>query len=237
MSEPRFWLVVAAAGTSRRFGAELPKQYREIDGRCMLAHALQAFADWGNLAGTVLAIDDGDRWFAGIGGQLPLPVRTVAGGAERMHSVINAVQALQSDAGEHDWVLIHDAARPCLRADDLCRLVEATATGGVGGLLATRVTDTLKKARDDNGQARVISTMGRAGLWQAMTPQIFRYGLLRPALEAARKAGKVLGDEAGAMELAGHRPVLVEGRRDNIKVTQPADLALAEAILAVHGRD
>ena len=79
--------------------------------------------------------------------------------------------------------------------------------------------------------------MGRAGLWQAMTPQIFRYGLLRPALEAARKAGKVLGDEAGAMELAGHRPVLVEGRRDNIKVTQPADLALAEAILAVHRRD
>ncbi|MCH6573096.1 MAG: 2-C-methyl-D-erythritol 4-phosphate cytidylyltransferase [Proteobacteria bacterium] len=237
MTRPRFWLVVPAAGTGRRFGSDLPKQYQEIGGRCMLAHALQAFADWGNLAGTVLAIDDGDRWFAGISVQLPLPVRTVAGGAERMNSVINAVRALQGEADEHDWVLVHDAARPCLCADDLRRLIEATATDGVGGLLATRVADTLKKARDDNGQVRVISTMGREGLWQAMTPQIFRYGLLRPALEAARKAGKVLGDEAGAMELAGHRPLLVEGRRDNIKVTQPADLALAEAILAVHRRD
>jgi len=236
VTRPRFWLVVPAAGTGRRLGAELPKQYREIGGRCMLAHALQAFADWGKLAGTVLAIDDGDRWFAGIGGQLPLPVRTVAGGVERMHSVTNAVQALQGDAGEDDWVLVHDAARPCLCTDDLHRLIESTATDGVGGLLATRLTDALKKAHDDNGQARVLSTIDRDGLWQAMTPQVFPYGLLRPALEAAHKAGKALADEAAAMELAGHQPLLVEGRRDNIKVTRPADLALAEAILAGHGR-
>ncbi|MCH8959567.1 MAG: 2-C-methyl-D-erythritol 4-phosphate cytidylyltransferase [Proteobacteria bacterium] len=238
MNEPRFWLVVPAAGTGRRLGAELPKQYQEIGGRCMLAHALQAFADWGNLSGTVLAIDDGDRWFAGISGQLPLPVRTVAGGAERMHSVINAVQALQDEASEHDWVLVHDAARPCLCVDDLRRLLtESTGADGTGGLLASRVMDTLKKASGVGSQARAVSTMARQGLWQAMTPQVFPYGLLRRALEAARKAGKVLGDEAAAMELAGHRPLLVEGRRDNIKVTQPADLALAEAILAVHRRD
>lgn len=237
MNEPRFWLVVAAAGTSRRFGAELPKQYQEIGGRCMLAHALQAFADWGKIDGTVLAIDAGDRWFAGIGEQLPLPVSTVAGGADRMHSVINAVRSLQGEAGEHDWVLVHDAARPCLCVDDLHRLIESTGADSVGGLLATRVTDALKKAHDDNGQARIVSTMDRDGLWQAMTPQVFPYGLLRPALENAHKVGKALADEAAAMELAGHRPLLVEGRRDNIKVTRPADLALAEAILAGHRRD
>ena len=236
MKKPRYWLVVPAAGTGRRFGSDLPKQYQEIGGRCMLAHALQAFADWGDLAGTVLAIDDGDRWFAGISVQLPLPVRTVAGGAERMNSVIHAVRALQGEADEHDWVLVHDAVRPCLCADDLRRLTESTGADGVGGLLAARVTDTLKKAQDDSSQARVVSTMDRQGLWQAMTPQVFPYGLLRSALEAAQEAGKMLGDEAAAMELAGHRPLLVEGRLDNIKVTQAADLAFAEAILAGHRR-
>ena len=237
MNKPRFWLVVPAAGTGRRFGLELPKQYREIDGRCVLAHSLQAFADWGNLSGTVLAIDDGDRWFAGISEQLPLPVRTVTGGVERMHSVINAVQALQDNADAHDWVLVHDAVRPCLCADDLRRLTESTGDDGVGGLLATRVTDTLKKSQDENSQPRVVSTIDRQGLWQAMTPQVFPYGLLRSALEAAQEAGKLLSDEAAAMELAGHRPLLVEGRRDNIKVTRIADLTLAESILTGHRRD
>lgn len=236
MKKPRYWLVVPAAGTGRRFGSELPKQYQEIDGRCMLAHSLQAFADWGSLAGTVLAIDDDDRWFEGISGQLPLPVRTVAGGVERMHSVINAVQALRVEAGEHDWVLVHDAVRPCLCADDLRKLTESTRADGVGGLLASRITDTLKKAQEDNSQAWAVSTLDRQELWQAMTPQVFPFGLLRTALEAAQEEGKVLGDEAAAMELAGHRPLLVEGRRDNIKVTKSADLALAEAILAGHRR-
>ncbi len=237
MKKPRYWLVVPAAGSGRRFGSELPKQYQKIDGRCLLAHALQPFAEWGNLAGTVLAIDDDDRWFGGISEQLPLPVRTVAGGVERMHSVINAVQALQGEADEHDWVLVHDAVRPCLCADDLRKLTEATEADGVGGLLATRITDTLKKAQDDNNQAWAVSTLDRQELWQAMTPQVFPFGLLLSALAVAHAEGKVLGDEAAAMELAGYRPLLVEGCRDNIKVTKPADLALAEAILAGHRRD
>ncbi len=237
MNKPRYWLVVPAAGAGHRFGSEFPKQYQEITGRCVLAHALQAFADWGEVSGTLVVIDNDDRWFADIAGQLPLAVRTVVGGAERMHSVINGIRALADEADEQDWVLIHDAVRPCLCVDDLRNLVEQTVAEGVGGLLASRVADTLKKARDDNGQPRVDSTMDRQGLWQALTPQLFPYGLLLSAMESALAQGEVLGDEAAAMELAGHQPLLVDSRRDNIKVTESADLVLAEAILAGQGRN
>lgn len=237
MNKPRYWLVVPAAGAGHRFGSELPKQYQEIAGRCVLAHALQAFADWGNVNGTLVVIDNNDRWLADIADQLPLAVQTTVGGAERMQSVINGLRALADEADEQDWVLIHDAARPCLCVDDLRILVEQTVADGVGGLLAIRVADTLKKARDENGRPRVDSTMDRQGLWQALTPQLFPYGPLLSALESAQAGGEVLGDEAAAMELAGHRPLLVEGRRDNIKVTTSADLVLAEAILAGQRRD
>ncbi|MCZ6559510.1 MAG: 2-C-methyl-D-erythritol 4-phosphate cytidylyltransferase [Gammaproteobacteria bacterium] len=209
MNKPRYWLVVPAAGAGQRFGSELPKQYREIAGRCVLAHALQAFADWGNVSGTLVVINNNDRWLTDIAGQLPLAVKTTVGGAERMQSVINGIRALADEADEQDWVLIHDAARPCLCVDDLRNLVAATVAEGVGGLLACRVADTLKKARDENGPPRVLSTMDRQGLWQALTPQLFPYGPLGSALESAQARGEMLGDEAAAMELAGHRPFLI----------------------------
>ena len=155
-------------------------------------------------------------------------IRTVEGGNERFDSVRRALLALSDDAHDDDFVLVHDAARPCLHDDDLAALIAAGRDSDSGALLAVPVSDTLKRAAD----RRVEQTVARDDLWRALTPQMFRLGSLRAALDAALREGVAPGDEARAMEHAGYRPLLVRGRADNIKVTEPYDLELAEAILA-----
>ena len=223
----RAWAVVPAAGTGRRMGADVAKQYLPLLGRPLLAHALAPLFASARIEAVVLVVAPGDSRWAEV---IPPGPRllTADGGAERCHSVRNGLDRLADRAAADDWVLVHDAARPCLSLEEIESLFDALSDDPVGGLLAVPLADTLKAA-DETG--RVTCTVPRDRLWRALTPQMFRYGLLRDALAAAIAAGIAVTDEAAAMEHAGHRPVLVAGRAANLKVTSPEDLALAEAVL------
>ncbi|WP_282038479.1 2-C-methyl-D-erythritol 4-phosphate cytidylyltransferase [Halomonas alimentaria] len=222
------WLVVPAAGQGRRMGADRPKQYLPINGRPVLAHTLERLHAALPEARLCLCLDPDDTWFDPA--WVPFADwRRVPGGAERADSVANALAAIESEAHGDDLVLVHDVARPCVSVADLVRLMRALAGDPVGGLLAAPVADTMKR---DDGACRVALTEPRAGLWHAYTPQGFRYGVLARALRDAAAAGVTVTDEASAVEALGHSPRLVPGRRDNLKITHPEDLALAGMILA-----
>ena len=223
------WAVVPAAGRGTRFGAPQPKQYLPLAGRPVIEHSLRAVLDHPGIDGVMVALAPGDADWPGwreVGGK---PVLTCTGGTERADSVLAALHALPASLDESQWVLVHDAARPCLHRDDLARLLELGQADPVGALLAAPVRDTLKRADE---QGRAAATEPREALWRALTPQLFRRGSLTRALEAARRAGTAVTDEAMAMERLGLKPRLVEGREDNLKITTPADLALAEFILS-----
>ncbi len=222
------WLVVPAAGQGRRMGADRPKQYLEIAGRPVLACTLARLYGAFPVARLCLCLDPDDTHFDPA--WVPFAEwRRVSGGNERVDSVTQALEAIASEAGDDDLVLVHDVARPCVTVADLMRLHAALAVDPVGGLLAAPAADTMKRA---DGASRVAVTEPRAGLWHALTPQGFRYGLLRRALAAAASAGIAVTDEASAVEALGLSPRLVSGRRDNLKITHPEDLALAGQILA-----
>lgn len=231
MSSARYWALVAAAGIGKRMGSVIPKQYLPLAGRPVIAHALAPLLDHPRIDGVAVALGAEDEWWPTVAAELNAakPLRVVTGGAERCHSVLNGLDALRERAAPKDWVLVHDAARPCLTAKDLDRLLAELADDPVGGLLAIPVRDTLKQA-DDAG--RVAATVDRSRLWYALTPQMFRLGMLREALGAALARGLLVTDEAAAMEAVGFAPRLVEGRADNLKITRPEDLALAEFYLS-----
>lgn len=223
------WAIIPAAGSGQRFGGRVPKQYLEVAGKPLLGRVLELFLSAPGIDAVVLATAVGDaRWQALVPGVAPRPLIHAIGGATRAASVLSALDAIETHAQRTDWALVHDAARPCLSMHDLDRLLRTLAQDPVGGLLATPVVDTLKQA--DVNQ-RVLTTTERTGLWRALTPQMFRYELLRGALRAALSQGVDVTDEASAMEKAGHAPRLVKGAADNIKVTRREDLALAEVIL------
>jgi 2-C-methyl-D-erythritol 4-phosphate cytidylyltransferase len=180
-----------------------------------------------------VVLDSADpRWDSNPYASHPKVSRAV-GGPERCHSVLNALEALLGQADPQDWVLVHDAARPCLRAEDLNRLITELEQDPIGGLLAVPVRDTMKRA-DPSGH--VVATVERAHLWHAYTPQMFRLGALAGALREAIAGGDWVTDEASAMERLGHRPRLVEGHADNIKITRTADLPLARFFLTQQGQ-
>ncbi|HTL14838.1 MAG TPA: 2-C-methyl-D-erythritol 4-phosphate cytidylyltransferase [Thermomonas sp.] len=223
------WALVPAAGSGRRFGGEVPKQYLQAAGRPLLGHALDALLAHPRVDGAVVALAAGDPRWPGWTSLHGKPVVACVGGGERADSVLAALHALPDEIGDDALLLVHDAARPNLRAADLDALIAAATACADGALLAAPVRDTLKRAGADG---RVDATEPRQGLWRALTPQAFRRGLLRRALEAARSEGLLATDEAMAVERLGLRPALVEGREDNLKVTTPADLALVEFLLA-----
>ena len=225
------WAVVPAAGRGRRFGGEVPKQYLQAQGAPLLAHALDALLAEPRVAGAIVAISEADAWWPGWTMRAGKPVHTCRGGDERADSVLAALLALEDMGVPDPWVAVHDAARPNLDATDLSRLLDIALASDDGAILAAPVRDTLKRADD----ARIAATELRDGLWRAFTPQVFPLGRLRAALEACRARGDMPTDEAMAMELAGAKPRLVEGREDNIKVTTPADLALVDFLLARRG--
>ncbi len=220
-----------AAGASRRFGSGNPKLHRPLAGRTVLEVALQTFSGDGNCRGIALALEPAALADPELRARLGRQVIPVAGGARRCDSVLAALSALVG-AGEQDWVLVHDAARPCLSRADLDRLLEAGAPHPVGALLGEPVADTLKRA---DASSACESTVDRRGLWRAQTPQMFRYGPLRHALQAALAAGHEPTDEAQAMEWQGARALLVAARDGNLKITTPSDLDLAAAILTARG--
>lgn len=230
---PAFWAVLPAAGVGRRMGSAVPKQYLELAGRTVIEHSLALFVGHQGISGVVVALGAEDAYWASTAYASHPKVTRADGGAERVHSVLNALQALEGRAADEDWVLVHDAARPCLRIEDLDRLIEALLEDAVGGLLGIPVRDTMKRAR---GGERVDTTVDRASLWHAYTPQMFRLGLLRHALQDALAANDLVTDDASAIERLGHAPRLVEGHADNIKITRAEDLPLASFYLRQQGR-
>ena len=210
-------------------GAGVPKQYLPLAGRPVIEHTLARLAAEPRIAGIVVALAEGDGHWARVRRPAGTPVLTAPAGPERAWSVLGALERLAAETHADDWVLVHDAARPCVRTEDVARLIDALAEDPVGGLLAVPVRDTLKAV---DGDGRVRETVPRADLWHALTPQMFRLGMLREALAAALGAGEAVTDDAAAMERAGFRPRVVEGSADNIKITRPEDLALAELLLA-----
>ncbi|WCE04183.1 2-C-methyl-D-erythritol 4-phosphate cytidylyltransferase [Pseudoxanthomonas sp. JBR18] len=224
------WVVVPAAGRGTRFGSEIPKQYLEVGGQSVLAWTLSTLLAHPLVAGAVVALSADDPWWPGwtqFGGK---PVLACVGGGTRAASVLAALQVLPDDVRADDFVLVHDAARPNLAEADLERLIERGREDPVGGLLAAPVRDTLKRAGDDGG---VDGTEPRERLWRALTPQMFRRLQLTRALDEAAGAGIDVTDESMAMERQGLRPLLVEGRETNFKITTPADLERFAFILSL----
>lgn len=220
------WAVVPAAGAGARFGADMPKQYLPLAGRTVIQWALRPFLVRDDVAGIVVVVPPGDKRWEAMRPDTDRVI-TALGGAERADSVLNGLEALEGRAHRQDLVLVHDAARPCLTDDDLAALLEAVGDGE-GGLLAIPVGDTLKRA---DAAGRATGTVDRSSLWRALTPQIFRFGILMDAIRSALSEGARVTDESSAMERIGIRPKLVAGRADNIKITRPEDLTLAAFIL------
>lgn len=228
MSSPRYFALIPAAGVGARMGATHPKQYLPIAGKPMLRHALDTFTASAAIAHTFVVVGAADGYIADLMADAPHLAGKVTvlfkGGDTRQESVLNGLIAMRGHTGDEDWVLVHDAARPGLTSALIDSLVAALREDAVGGLLAVPVVDTLKRA--GAGQ-RADATVAREALWAAQTPQMFRYALLRRALEQAEQ----VTDEASAIEALGLRPKLVEGSPRNFKITLPHDVALAELYL------
>ena len=221
------WCVVPAAGRGARVGGDIPKQYLRLAGQPLILHTLERLSAHPLIAGLMIVLGASDEHWPGLHQLNGKPVLTTPGGAERCDSVLAGLRALPAGVADDAFVLVHDAARPCVRRADISRLIELAVPAG-GGLLGAPLRDTLKRA-DAEGRSQV--TEPRDQRWRAFTPQMFRRAELSAALLSASQAGVTVSDEAMAMERTGFSPLLVEGAEDNIKVTTAADFALAEFLL------
>jgi len=213
-----FTAVVPAAGIGSRMAADIPKQYLPLGGSTVLEQTLARLLSHPAIGRIIVATAEQDPWFERLAVARHPRILRVNGGRERADSVLNALAHVKTD-----WVLVHDAARPCLHRADLDAVL-AAGRQPHGALLACRVRDTMKRG---DGQGAISNSVPRDELWHALTPQCFATALLQQALSASLAAGAIITDEASAMEWAGFHPRLVEGRADNIKITRPEDLGLA----------
>lgn len=232
-SAPKRWFIVPAAGIGQRMCADRPKQYLTIANTSVIEHTLQALLRVQHVAGIVVAIHPDDSYWSTLAIAKHAQVHTVTGGSERCDSVLSALHYLQPMVDSNDWVLVHDAARPCVCPDTIEHMVATLAEDTVGGILGVGSSDTLKQCDSDG---RIQQTIDRTTIWQAQTPQMFRYGILQASMEQAinnNATGEgAITDEASAVEKKGYCVRMVQGRTDNIKITHPDDLWMAEAILA-----
>lgn len=217
------WAVVPAAGVGKRMQADRPKQYLPLVGKTVIEHTLGRLLQSGAFQAVAVAISIEDPYWPELDISKHPDVITAPGGRERADSVLSALKALQGKAAEDDWVLVHDAARPCLTAEDIHLQIDTLQNDTVGGILALSSHDTLKHVDGDS----ITATVDRKHIWRALTPQMFKYGMLRDALQQT-EGNPAITDEASALELLGFQPKIVEGRPDNIKITRPEDLALAQ---------
>ena len=225
---PKCWVVVPAAGSGQRMGAAQPKQYLPIDNATVIEHTISKLLTVDAIAGVLVVLAADDVQFSALSIASHPKVSTTIGGAERSETVLLALNYLQQKIEPNDWVLVHDAARPCITKGAIEQLIKTLSNHPVGGLLAVPVSDTLKKV----GTERTVKqTVDRQELWQAQTPQMFRYEMLRESLQLALNNGSAVTDEASALEMSGYQPIVVKGQRDNIKITHSEDLPLAEFIL------
>ena len=232
MSEPSRWGVIPAAGVGRRMGGAVPKQYLPLLGRRVIDHTVERLLLHPALDGVYVAVGEQDGWWEETEFAAHPDLVRAPGGEERAHSVLNALKMLVQRADAMDWVLVHDAARPCVRRNDIDHLIGSVQHHAVGGVLGVPVRDTMK--RTDAGNL-IQATVERNGLWHAFTPQMFRLGQLTEALEEALEAGAMVTDEASAIERTGETPLMVEGHADNIKITRPGDLEVAAFYLQQQG--
>jgi 2-C-methyl-D-erythritol 4-phosphate cytidylyltransferase len=229
MTEAKYWLIIPAAGIGKRFGGDTPKQYQLLNGKSILEHTLARFWHHPRIQKIVVVIDEHDCFWS----QLHLDsyndkICVVKGGKERCDSVMAGLQALRGHCQPHDFILVHDAVRPCIQQSDIDKLIATVGHHPVGGILGTKVRDTLKYTNSDN---QILDTVSRENIWQALTPQMFRFKILLQALQLAIAQKNSVSDEAAAIEAIGFVPMIVEGRRDNIKITFSEDLMLAQKYL------
>ena len=219
----RFWAVVPAAGVGKRMNADRPKQYLELAGKTVIEHTLLRLLSANVFTAVAVAISKEDPYWPELEVSGHEQVIIADGGKERADSVLSALKSIRDLATDEDWVLVHDAARPCITAADINLLIDTLRADDVGGILALSSHDTLKDVQGKN----IVGTLDRSHIWRALTPQMFKYGGLKNALEIA-EGNPAITDEASALELQGLKPKIVEGRPDNIKITRPEDLALAQ---------
>lgn len=227
------WGVIPAAGSGSRMAAEVPKQYLRVAGATLLEHSIEAILACPDVRGLVVALDPSDRRADSMTILADPRIMRVAGGAERAHSVLAGLDLLLETAAPDDWVLVHDAARPCLPVAWVKRLVDTVQASNVGAILAQQMTDTVKRVDE---QYHIVETVDRRPLWRAQTPQMFRLRELRDALSEALGRGQLPTDESMVMEAAGFPVQVVEGPATNIKVTLPDDLVTAELCLQRNAR-
>jgi 2-C-methyl-D-erythritol 4-phosphate cytidylyltransferase len=223
----KYWAIIPAAGKGIRMNSALPKQYLQLQNKSVLEHCIDIFYQHSKIQQIVLAVDENDCYWKSLPAIYSQKLLITHGGVTRAHSVYNSLLKLKNTAQPNDWVLVHDAVRPCLQRDDLEKLLNELTDHSVGGLLATPIKDTLK--RSVNGS--MITTVERNNVWHALTPQMFRFQKILQAIEFVLQKNIVITDDAQALEIMGEHPLLVEGNPYNIKITYPEDLQFAEAIL------
>lgn len=220
------WAVIPASGIGLRMQSERPKQYLSFCGKTILEHTLDRLLQCPLIDGAVLVLRENDPYWSSLNYQPAKPFHITIGGEHRQDSVMNGLSIL-CDLFEGAYALVHDAVRPLVPQSDLIKLVESLQTAPHGALLGSPVADTLKK---QNNEGNIEATVDRNGLWRAFTPQLFEAEVLLNALHKAKQSGQDLTDDSAAIEAAGHQPLLVEGSAENIKITLPDDLQLAEMI-------
>jgi 2-C-methyl-D-erythritol 4-phosphate cytidylyltransferase len=218
----KFWAVVPAAGVGKRMQSDRPKQYLELAGKTVIEQTLTRLLGSEVFSAIAVAVSVEDPYWPELELSRHPQVVTAPGGKERADSVLSALKTLHGQADDNDWVLVHDAARPCITSEDIHKLIDTLVDDDIGGILALSSHDTLKDVQGD----AIVGTLDRRHIWRALTPQMFRYGMLKTALIEA-EGNPAITDEASALELKGLKPKIVEGRPDNIKITRPEDLALA----------
>ncbi|MGB1800788.1 MAG: 2-C-methyl-D-erythritol 4-phosphate cytidylyltransferase [Gammaproteobacteria bacterium] len=227
-SNARYWVVIPAAGVGKRMGVDKPKQYIQVNDKTIIEHTIECFLHREDIEKVVVAISKIDEYWPELSVSKHEKVITAPGGAERYQSVFNGLQELKGKAKQDDWVLVHDAARPCLSQSAIDRLMTELREHEVGGLLAMPCRDTMKRA---NEAGEIIETVEREALWHAQTPQMFKYAKLYSAINDVLEKDNVVTDEAMAIELSGFKPLLVKGQQENIKITHKDDLKYLETYL------
>jgi len=225
----RYFAIIPAAGQGTRMAALIPKQYLKLQQGLVLEHSISTLIASKCFTKVVVGLAADDVYWPQVAPTLQSSVQTIPGGKTRSATVLNALYALKDQAKSDDWVCVHDAARPCLTLPVLKGLLETVGEHPVGGILAIPIQDTLKYV---NTHHIIQSTINREQIWQAQTPQLFRFGLLVAALEAAQHQGLIVTDEAQALEYRGAEILIVPGERSNLKLTYPDDLALADWYLS-----
>ena len=223
----RIWAVIPAAGVGKRYSSDIPKQYLPLSGIPVLLHSINKLVKLDEIEEILVVLNPEDTFWEKLNLSHP-KVKAIHGGLQRCNSVNSALEELSGRAKKGDWVLVHDAVRPCISDSDLKKITSIVNDEEVGGLLAFPILDTIKEVGEN---LDVQKTIPRGNLWSAMTPQIFRYEVLKQALEAAIMAGESVTDEASAIEAIGLTPRIIQGEKTNIKITHPSDMVLAESII------